>query len=145
MDVQSTNVSTEQMLSRICGEYSEMPGLQLTAIQARRLWGLDERTCNWLLAFLVETRFLSRNRRGMYARLVEGAVPPISRGVVKAEIVPTGHRDHEFLTADTPVTAAGYNNDGLLVEELENPVHGRLAGSRSPMRVSGNANAPADT
>ena len=38
-------VSREQLLRRICVEYLEMPGLQLTRPQAQRQWGLDDHTC----------------------------------------------------------------------------------------------------
>jgi hypothetical protein len=64
----------ESILQRICGEYREMPGLQLTLGQAQRLWGLDEETCARSLDFLVERGFLVRTSRGVYARLTEGPV-----------------------------------------------------------------------
>lgn len=65
----------EHVLLRIRGEYLEMPGLRLTAAQARRLWGLDEPTCSQLLQRLVETKFLVCTVDGRYARLTEGALP----------------------------------------------------------------------
>ncbi len=34
------------LLQRVRAEYLEMPGLKLTAPQARRLWGLDCATCD---------------------------------------------------------------------------------------------------
>jgi len=73
------SVSKPQILRRICGEYLEMPGLQLTARQAQRLWGLDEATCAPLLTFLVETKFLTCTVDGKYVRLSEGALrwPPL--------------------------------------------------------------------
>lgn len=55
-------------LGRIRAEYLEMPGLQLTLAQARRLWGLDEPTSMALLAALVDARFLRRTRTGMFVR-----------------------------------------------------------------------------
>ena len=78
-------VSKEQLLRRICGEYLEMPGLQLTRPQAQRLWGLDEQTCAQLLELLTEDKFLYRRDDGMYARFTEGAVtfPPLR--MAKAE------------------------------------------------------------
>ena len=39
----------EQLVRRVFGEFVEMPGLQLTRPQARRLWGLDDETCAVLL------------------------------------------------------------------------------------------------
>ena len=81
-------IVSEQILHRICGEYLEMPGLQLTRPQAQRLWGLDEQTCAALLESLTQEKFLYRRPDGMYARLTDGAVtfPPIR--MVKAERVP---------------------------------------------------------
>ena len=72
-------VSKEQMLTQIRGEYVEMPGLRLTLPQARRLWGLDERTCVQLLESLVDASFLRRTVDGKYARLAEGPLlaPPL--------------------------------------------------------------------
>ncbi len=58
-----------ELLQRIRGEYLEMPGLRLTAEQARRLWSLDLNTCVSLLEALVDSRFLARTSDGMYFRL----------------------------------------------------------------------------
>jgi hypothetical protein len=57
------------LLTRIRGEYLEMPGLRLTPAQARRLWGLDQRECQQLLDALVLARFLKRTADGAYQRL----------------------------------------------------------------------------
>lgn len=59
---------TAQTLQRVVGEYLEMPGLSLTVPQARRLWGLDSRTCETLLDELVGQHFLRRTPRGLYVR-----------------------------------------------------------------------------
>lgn len=76
----------EPILQRICGEYLEMPGMQLTLKQAQRLWGLDEETCARSLDFLVEHGFLARTGRDSYARLTEGSIAlPIFR-MAKASI-----------------------------------------------------------
>ncbi len=76
----------EQMLSRIRGEYLEMPGLQLTSAQAERLWGLDADICRQLLEVLVGARFLWRTKDGRYARLTESSVSDPSFRVAKADI-----------------------------------------------------------
>jgi hypothetical protein len=55
-------------LARIRGEYREMPGLKLTAPQARRLWGLDAPICDRLLATLVRAGYLRRTTDGSYVR-----------------------------------------------------------------------------
>lgn len=61
--------SRPDLLQRIRGEYVEMPGLRLTAEQARRLWALDIGTCRSLLDTLVEAKFLVRSRDGKYCRV----------------------------------------------------------------------------
>jgi hypothetical protein len=43
-------------------EYLEMPGLSLTKVQARRLWGLDPVTCDRLFDELVSAKFLRKTR-----------------------------------------------------------------------------------
>lgn len=57
----------EALLRRVVQEYLELPGLRLSASQARRLWGLDESTCNRLLDELVRLGFLIRRDNGLYA------------------------------------------------------------------------------
>lgn len=64
----------DDVLQRIQGEYVEMPGLRLTAAQARRLWGLERDVCDALLGALVDARFLSQTRDGAFVRL-DGAPP----------------------------------------------------------------------
>jgi hypothetical protein len=48
-------------------EYLEMPGLQLTRPQIRRLWGLEDETCDALLEQLVASHFLRRTPRDAYS------------------------------------------------------------------------------
>ena len=55
-----------RLLSRIRGEYREMPGLRLTFTQACRLWQLDGTTCNEVLERLLVERFLQRTPDGSY-------------------------------------------------------------------------------
>jgi len=64
------------LLMRIRMEYVEMPGLQLTGGQARRLWNLDQSTCEDILATLVEEQFLTRTARGTYLRCGGGRYCP---------------------------------------------------------------------
>ena len=49
-------------------EYREMPCLHLTKPQVRRLWGLDQETCEALLAALEAERFLRRTDTNGYVR-----------------------------------------------------------------------------
>lgn len=53
-------------LHLVQAEYLEMPGLQLTAPQVRRLWGLEDETCREVLQQLVATGFLRRTARNLY-------------------------------------------------------------------------------
>jgi hypothetical protein len=64
-----TSLSIDDVLSRVKGEFLEMPGLRLTEPQARRLWGLDAASCGALLRALVETKFLFRTRDGAFMRV----------------------------------------------------------------------------
>jgi len=46
-----------------------MPGLHLTKPQVQRLWGLDEATCDVVLATLEDEKFLRRTSEDAYARV----------------------------------------------------------------------------
>ena len=49
-------------------EFEEMPGLALTAEQARRLWALDPGVCRKVLADLVSAGYLDVSDTGHYVR-----------------------------------------------------------------------------
>ena len=53
-------------LHLVQAEYLEMPGLQLTKAQVRRLWGLEDRTCDAVLGQLLAMHFLKRTLRDVY-------------------------------------------------------------------------------
>lgn len=59
----------DEVLQRIQGEFVEMPGLRVTAAQARRLWSLERDVCEALLGALVDAKFLARTRDGAYIRM----------------------------------------------------------------------------
>ena len=59
----------EDVLRRVQGEYTEMPGLRLTTAQAQRLWGLDRAACDALLGALVDAKFLFQTRDGAFVRI----------------------------------------------------------------------------
>jgi hypothetical protein len=65
---QSTPIAipSPQLLARIRSEYREMPGMRLTLLQARRLWGLDILTCAAALATLQAAGFLDTTRDGAF-------------------------------------------------------------------------------
>lgn len=61
-------VQLTAVVAAIKREYEEMPGLALTAEQARRLWALEPRVCSVVLARLVESGYLCQTESGQYAR-----------------------------------------------------------------------------
>ena len=66
--------AVDDVLRRVQCEFLEMPGLRLTAAQARRLWNLEEAACDLLLRALVDAKFLFETRDGAYMR-VDQATP----------------------------------------------------------------------
>jgi hypothetical protein len=60
--------SHETLRYRIQSEYSEMPGLKLTLWQAERLWNVPNEVCEKVLASLVQSGFLRRNKEGYFLR-----------------------------------------------------------------------------
>jgi hypothetical protein len=66
--------ATDEVLRRVQGEFMEMPGLRLTEAQARKLWGLDQASCDALLDALVDAKFLFRTPNGAFMRF-EHATP----------------------------------------------------------------------
>ena len=65
----------DMLLSRIRGEYLEMPGLRLTLDQAQRFCGIERVLCKAVFDALVAERFLLVTSNGAYARSTEGAIP----------------------------------------------------------------------
>ncbi len=60
--------TTFKWVQLVRAEYLEIPGLHLTRDQVRRLWSLDDATCDAILHSLVEGEFLRRTRAGQYVR-----------------------------------------------------------------------------
>jgi hypothetical protein len=59
-------VPPEWLVSRVRGEYAEMPGLRVTLAQACPLWQVDTATCTKLFDHLVREGFLSKTASGFY-------------------------------------------------------------------------------
>ena len=74
-----------QLVTRIRGEYLEMPGMRLTLEQAQRLCGVERTLCKTVLDALVETKFLCVGPNGMYARTTDGEGVP-RRRAAKADL-----------------------------------------------------------
>jgi hypothetical protein len=67
-DLATNGATLTKWLQLIRGEYLEVPGLQLTRSQVQRLWGLDDVTCDAVVARLVDTRFLRRTLTNAFVR-----------------------------------------------------------------------------
>jgi hypothetical protein len=64
-------VNTEQngvadCLHLVQAEFLEMPGLQLTRAQVRRLWGLEDQMCDTVLEQLLAAHVLRQTTQGQY-------------------------------------------------------------------------------
>ena len=62
------SIPFEVALQRARADYREMPGLCLTAAQARRLWTLDAAVCSAVLDALIASRFLRQTRDASFVR-----------------------------------------------------------------------------
>jgi hypothetical protein len=62
-------LSTTTLINRIRVEYQSLPGLKLTAEQARRLWAVDDDTCGAALDALIAEGFLHRTGTGKFIAL----------------------------------------------------------------------------
>jgi len=58
----------QSTLTRVRGEFAEMPGLRLTQTQAGALLGLPEPATGWVLERLAKDGFLARSPNGLYMR-----------------------------------------------------------------------------
>ena len=56
------------LVDRVRSEFIEMPGLRLTPAQAARLWGVDDASCDPVIAALVRSAFLRWTPGGMVVR-----------------------------------------------------------------------------
>jgi hypothetical protein len=61
----------DRLAARVLTEFLEMPDLQLTPVQARRLWNLDVATCEDVLGRLVDAGLLQRTPRGLFRKAGE--------------------------------------------------------------------------
>ena len=62
-------LASPTLLARIRAEFSEMPGLKLTIVQACRLWNVSEEACRDALATLTRERFLFETPSGAFVAL----------------------------------------------------------------------------
>jgi hypothetical protein len=57
-----------KLTQRIREEFEEFPGLRVTVSEGARFWGLDEQTCEQVLAYLFSVRFLTRSGDQRYVQ-----------------------------------------------------------------------------
>ena len=57
-----------KLSQRICEEFDEAPGLQVTVAEGARFWALDAETCAMVLSALHNAGFLVRTEDGRYQR-----------------------------------------------------------------------------
>ena len=60
------------LMTRVRGEYREMPGMQLTVAQAARLWQIDPSACEAVLNLLVNDGFLTQTAAGTFVAATHG-------------------------------------------------------------------------
>ena len=72
------------LLTRVRGEYLEMPGLRLTPEQAKRLFGVERMLGKTVLDALVEAKFLCVKPNGTYALAIDGQDVPRLRSAKAA-------------------------------------------------------------
>lgn len=63
-----TDTGLADWLQLVRAEYDEFPALHLTKPQVRRLWNLDEATCDAVIQTLESQRFLRRTPSAAYVR-----------------------------------------------------------------------------
>jgi hypothetical protein len=67
--------TVQDVLFRLRAEFSEMPGLRLTAPQVARLCGIDRALCQTVLDTLVDAKFLSVRTNATYGCLRDDSFP----------------------------------------------------------------------
>lgn len=63
-------MNVDVMAERVRAEFEEMPGLNLTLLQASRLFGLEHDLCQKIVDRLVKSTFLRRTPNGTFTRTV---------------------------------------------------------------------------
>jgi hypothetical protein len=69
------DVDLNRWVALVQGEYREMPGLNLTKAQVRRMWGLEDSECELVLQRLQASHFLRVTPNGSYVLAEEILAP----------------------------------------------------------------------
>jgi len=67
-DVSPRDVAIRILMEQVQAKYAEMPGLSVTLPQARRLWPLDQATCEEVFGCLITMRVLRMTAKGGFVR-----------------------------------------------------------------------------
>ena len=122
------------LLTRIRGEYLEMPGLRLTLDQAQRLFGADSTLCKTVLDALVEMKFLCVKPSGVYARLIDSGDIPRPRAV-KAQLE-AGTRVAMAPESTSPATCGNLACERRVTESDHRESLGRRPRERTPRQCA---------
>jgi hypothetical protein len=68
----------EEAVQKLKGVFLEVPGTQLSLIDASRLSGLERNTCRMILEALEDVRFLRRAPNGLFVRRESPSPSPSS-------------------------------------------------------------------
>jgi hypothetical protein len=66
--VRALTATILKLAQRICEEFEEAPGLQVTVSEGARFWALDLDTCAHVLTYPLQSGFLVRARGARYRR-----------------------------------------------------------------------------
>jgi hypothetical protein len=67
-DVSPRAAAIRTLMEQVQAEYAEMPGLSVTLPQARRLWALDQATCEEVFSRLIAEGVLRMTAKGGFVR-----------------------------------------------------------------------------
>jgi hypothetical protein len=99
-------VRIAEAVQRLKGIFLEVPGTQLSVIQASRLSGLDPSVCESVLSALEDARFLTRGRDGRYLHVMGAS--PLSTAQLRSLMAPDARQSSTPESAapaiDTPAT-----------------------------------------
>jgi hypothetical protein len=67
--VDTETEAIRDLTRRVHAEYAEMPGLNITLVQAQRLLAIDEPTCAAVFRALIKRGILRQTAHGRYVRV----------------------------------------------------------------------------
>ena len=83
-DMRMGSMEFHALVSRVRGEFLEMPGLALTAEQVQRFCGIEPAMCRLVLDMLLQEQFLRVTRDGRVTRWTSGALRRPAKAQLRA-------------------------------------------------------------